>query len=417
MHRMSDMPTVVGLLRNPGWLTLERARVYATIMIAVVVVSVAYTLTGRGFDDPAGHAIGTDFVSFWTVSWALLSGHQNAIYDPAALAALEQSVIPRSAAALYVWQYPPIGLLLVYPLALLPYLWALAAWLIIGAVCYLSALWWIIPRRLTLWIGLGFPGVLLTITHGQNAFLTAALLTWGMLLLRNQPIIAGILIGALAFKPQLAVLLPVALIAGRHWRTIIAASVTVLVLSVLTILLFGPNVWREFLTGTAFSHQMLDVGLVPYFKMQSVFAAIRLAGGSLAIAYAGQVLVALGVAMVVAWIWRNSADHQTKAAAVLAATPLATPFILDYDLMMLAPAIAVVVRKIIRDGELSWDATTLALAAILPLLSRSIAEYTHIAVAPVTIAALVAVITVRCRAERLMQIGRSHPQDLRLCGI
>src|SRR5260370_22471772 len=228
MRGVIEMSRVVGFLRDGEWLTSQRVRVYASIMIVVSGATLSWTCTGRGFDDPAGHAVGTDFVSFWTVSWALLNGHQNAIYDPTALAALEQTVIPRSAAAFYAWQYPPNAFLVVYPLALLPDLLALGAWLVTGVVCYLSTLWQIFPRPLTLWLGLGFPAVLLTITHGQNAFLTTALLTSGLLLLPHRPITAGILIGALAFKPQLALLLPVALIAGRHWRAVLAASPTLL---------------------------------------------------------------------------------------------------------------------------------------------------------------------------------------------
>jgi Glycosyltransferase family 87 len=208
------VPRFIRFLRDAEWVTSERVRVYAVVMIVVSAISIAWTLTGRGLDDPAGHAVGTDFVSFWTVSWAVLNGHQDAIYNSSALAALEQTVIPRSAAEFYAWQYPPIALLVVYPLALLPYLWALSVWLLTGAICYLSALWRIIPRWWTLWFGLAFPAVLLTITHGQSAFLTTALLTWGLLLLRDQPIIAGILLGALGFKPQLGLLVPIALIAG-----------------------------------------------------------------------------------------------------------------------------------------------------------------------------------------------------------
>ena len=133
----------------------------------------------------------------------------------------------------------------------------------------------IVPRALTLLLGLGFPAVLLTVTHGQNAFLTAGLLSWGLLLLPAQPVAAGVLIGALAFKPQLALLLPVALIAGGNWRAIVAASLTVLGLSAATVILFGAEIWRDFLASTALTQQMLDLGLVPYFKLQSVFAAIR----------------------------------------------------------------------------------------------------------------------------------------------
>jgi hypothetical protein len=90
-----------------------------------------------------------------------------------------------------------------------------------------------------------------------------------------------------------------------------------------------------------------------------------------------------------------------KAAAVLAAIPLSTPFVLDYDLLILAPAIALIMRKSAREGALPWETTILGLATLLPLVSRSVAEYAHIALAPITLAALLAVITARYRAESI----------------
>jgi alpha-1,2-mannosyltransferase len=173
--------------------------------------------------------------------------------------------------------------------------------------------------------------------------------------------------------------------------------------------LFGLDIWREFLTSIAFSHQMLDMGLVPYFKLQSVFAAIRLIGGNLSLAYAAQTIVAVGAATTVAWIWRRPADTETKTAAVIAAIPLATPFVLDYDLTLLAPAIVLIVRKIARDGALPWETTIIGFATVLPLVSRSVAEYTDILLTPFSVTALLSVIAIRCRAESAPSPSRSAP--------
>lgn len=85
--------------------------------------------------------------------------------------------------AFYAWESPPTALLIVYPLALLPYLWSLA----VGGAVYLTALWRILPRPLTLWASLAYPAVLLTIGHSQNALLTTGLLGWGLLLLPRRP--------------------------------------------------------------------------------------------------------------------------------------------------------------------------------------------------------------------------------------
>jgi hypothetical protein len=253
---------------------------------------------------------------------------------------------------------------------------------------------------LTLWVGTAFPAVLLTIIHGQNALLTTSLLAWALMLLAERPILAGILVGLLSFKPHLGLLLPIALIAGCYWGTIASAAFTGLGLAVATIVLFDPAVWSDFFASTSFSYQILDSGLVPYYKMQSVFAALRLLGAPLPLAYSGQALSAAAVATIVMWSWSRRGDAEMKYATLVSATPLATPFFLDYDLMIIAPAIAWLARKSIQHGPLPWERTALVASFIVPLISRGAAEYTHILLAPIVVGALLAAVVARTRSER-----------------
>ncbi|MBV9151003.1 MAG: DUF2029 domain-containing protein [Alphaproteobacteria bacterium] len=231
----------------------------------------------------------------------------------------------------------------------------------------------------------------------------------GIAVSRDRPTFAGILLGAASFKPQLALLLPLALSAGRYWKSAAASALTVLALSLTSVIFFGAEVWREFLDSTGFAHQMLDLGLVPYFKMASVFAGMRLCGSALPAAYIAQSIATVLAAGAVVWIWRGPGDLSIKAAAVLAATPLATPFVLDYDLLILAPAIGLLAVKLAETHPLPWEGTVLVLAAALPLVVRPIAEYTHLGVSPVVTAALLAVIARRCRAECFRSEVRLSP--------
>jgi alpha-1,2-mannosyltransferase len=387
-------------LRDPPWLTPDRLRAYVTILLLAGAAMTAWTLAGPGLADPMGRPIGTDFLSFWTVSWALLHGQAHAIYHPQALARLEQAMVHPAHTALYAWEYPPTALLIVYPLAPLPYLWSLALWLAVGGAVYLTALWRILPRMLTLWAGLAYPAVLLTIGHGQNALLTTGLLGWGLLLLPRRPVAAGILFGILSFKPQLALLVPVALIAAGQWRTIAAASFILLVLALRTIILFGSSVWAGFRASLPFAGQIIESGLVPYYKFQSAFAAMRLLGAVPAIAWSVQTVATLGSAAIVIWRWRHSTDAMIRNAALAAAIPLASPFFLDYDLVVLALAMAWLARIQQRKGVRPWERTVLAVNAMTPLVSRTIGAYTHVLLAPLAIAALLVVIALRARGDR-----------------
>ena len=254
---------------------------------------------------------------------------------------------------------------------------------------------------MTLWVGFAFPAVFWTVTHGQNSFLTTSLFCWGLLQLPTRPILAGILFGVLTCKPHLGLLLPVALIAGGHWRALAVTAVTAVAFAAISVVLFGAGIWTDFLASTASTRSMLESGLNlgHYYKMQSVFAAARLLGSSVFVAYTLQALAALGAAAIVVWAWRRpTGDPDMKNAVLMAATPLSTAFIFDYDLMLLAPAIAWLARREVSDGALPYERTTLVAVFFTPFVSRVVGMYTHLLLAPIFIAALVAVIIRRIRS-------------------
>ena len=62
-----------------------------------------------------------------------------------------------------------------------------------------------------------------------------------------------------------------------------------------------------------------------------------------------------------------------KAAALLIGTMLATPYSLDYDLMLLAPAIAFLAADGIERGFAPYEKTVLAALWLVPLIARSVA--------------------------------------------
>ena len=127
----------------------------------------------------------------------------------------------------YGWHYPPFFFAVAVLVAALPYAWGLAIWLAASLAAYLAAMRAILPRPETLLIAAAFPAVFVNIGHGQNGFLTAALLGGALHLLDRRPWLAGVLIGCLAYKPQFGVLIPLALLAGGRWSTIAAAVATV----------------------------------------------------------------------------------------------------------------------------------------------------------------------------------------------
>lgn len=363
---------MLAFLRDASWLTSARLRGYAAILVAAYAITLVWVFAQPGLEDPFGQPKGTDFVSFWSVSRALHEGAIAAIYHPLELAAREYAWLG-SDRHFYAWAYPPIALLVVYPLAALPYLWSLAGWLLAGVAVYGAALWRIRPRSPTLLVALAFPGTFVTLMHGQNALLTMGVLGFALCLLERRPLIAGALLGVLAFKPQLFLLAPVALLCGGHWRAILAAAATAAALCGATLLCFGAAPWSDFLANLPFTRAMLEEELVPYAKLQSVFAATRLLGGTLAEAYAGQAVTTLVAGVLVAWTWRGRGSLALKNAVLVVASLLATPFVLDYDLTLLALPMAWLVLEQERTGVRGWEKSLLIGVFLLPIAVRGIA--------------------------------------------
>jgi hypothetical protein len=195
-------------------------------------------------------------------------------------------------------------------------------------------------------------------------------------------VLAGVLIGLLAYKPQFGVLIPLVLIASGRWRTFAAAAATVTLMTLAVTLAFGSEVWTAFFASTKFTRSVvLEQGGTGWYKIQSVFSWVRMWGGGIALAYAAQIAVMLALAATLIWLWRSRAAYPLKAAGLLIACLLATPYSLDYDLMVLAPAVAYLCVDGIARGFAPYEKTALASLWIVPLVARSIPQATLIPLA------------------------------------
>ena len=376
------------------WATPERLRAYSLILIVGYGLALAWlAFTSHGGVDAYGHPLGTDFSEVWVAGRMALAGRAVQAYQPAAHYATQQAAFHDPQIPFYGWHYPPIFLLPAALLALLPYLAALAAWQAATLPLYLVTVRAIVPRKGAALVALAFPAVYMNLTHGQNGFLTAALLGGGLMLLDRRPWLAGVLFGLLAYKPQFGVLLPLALLAEGRWKTIIAAGLTVLAAAGLTWLVFGQDIWRAFLGNTAFTRQaVLETGGAGFWKIQSVFAAVRLWGGSIGLAYGAQAVVALAAAGLVFLLWRSGADRRLKAAGLIAGAFLCTPYSFDYDLMILAPAGAFLVSYGLERGLKTSELAVLALAFAAPILARPAGQWLLLPLGAIAVAALFTVI-------------------------
>jgi hypothetical protein len=407
------------ILASGSWLTRERVRLVALALLAASLFGALFLVTtSHGPNDRFGRPLGTDFANVYAAGTYVLEGNPAAPFDPHMQYVREQTIFGEDT-QFYGWHYPPFFLGVAGLLALLPYPLALAFWQGVTLLLYLLSMRAILtasaPSRseirddpLWLVIAVAFPAVFINLGHGHNGFLTAALIGTALVELDRRPALAGLLIGLLAYKPQFAMLLPVVLAASGRWRVFISAAVTVAALTLIVTVAFGVQVWTAFIESTAFTRSVvLEQGGTGWYKIQSVFSGVRLWGGSVPLAYAVQGMVTLGLAAAVAWLWRTRAAFALKAGALLIAAVMATPYVLDYDLMLLAPAIAFLAADGMTRGFAPWQKTMLAGLWLIPLVARSIAQGTHIPVAVPMMALALVLLLQRVKAQPQGKVRRA----------
>jgi hypothetical protein len=171
-------------------------------------------------------------------------------------------------------------------------------------------------------------------------------------------------------------------------------------LILVTTLAFGVDVWRHFINAMPFTREVvLEHGGTGWHKIQSVFSIVRMWGGSVPLAYAMQGATIAALAVALAWLWRSEASYRLKAAALPLVALLATPYSLDYDLVVLAPAIAFLAVEGLERGFRDWEKTALALLWFMPLIARTLAEQTLIPLGVPTMALVFLLVLRRAAAE------------------
>lgn len=356
------------------WLTHARLVGYARIFIAVyLVAAIAWVALSHELVDAKGKPLGYDFITFWAGSFLALAGDAAASFDPARIVAVERLAVPGSD-KVFLWHYPPTFFLVVLPLALLPYLAAYVAWIAATFAAFAGVVRRFAPRAETLWLLVAFPGTLINALQGQNGFLTAALFGAALLQLEARPILAGVLFGLLSCKPQLGLLVPIALLCGRCWTALVAAAATTLAFATLSLLCFGAEAWLAFWNNLPLVRLLLDSGELPWSKIPSFYVALRTLGVPAWPAYALHALMALAVIVTVAKAWRGTAPLPLRAAVLVAGTVLVPPYLFDYDLALLAIPIAILGWHGVRQGWRPCEREVLAAAWLIPLVAAGMAE-------------------------------------------
>lgn len=395
------------------WLSARRVRLVCILLLGATILSYAILLlTAHGTLDAQGRPIGTDFSDVYAAGWMADHHRAAAAWVWPEHYKVQQALHHSRAVPFYGWHYPPPFLLLARLLAMMPYLPALLLWqgaTLAGAVVVARG---IVPGPGTTLAVLAAPASFVCLGHGQNAFLTASLLAGGLMLLDRRPWAAGLLLGCLVYKPQFAVLLPVALIAAGNRRAFLGAALSSLGLVAITLAIWGWPVWEAFRDSLAITRTIvIETGQTGWEKIVTTFATARAFGAPVPLAYALQgistALAIAGAAIAARW-----ASPALRGAAVCGAALLSTPYAMDYDLVILGGALCFLVADARARGWLAQEKSILALAYLAPLFGRQIAALTLV---PLDWIAVVAVFALTLRRAWALDIASKLrlPQLLR----
>lgn len=383
--------TLLPFLAEAAWLDAPRLRRIGLVLAILGLAAIGadtWLHTRAGLADLDGNQLGRDFLNYWSGAHLAAEGRANRVFDLWAFWHYEQAhAVPGGQFRWY--SYPPAMLLLTLPLAALGYVAALIAWSLAGPLLNAALLRHDLGWRDAVLAMLATPAALLNLVSGQNGQFTAALFAGGLMLLDRRPAAAGALLGLLCCKPQLALLVPVALTASGRWRAFLAAGGSALAVCALSYALFGAESWHGFLRNMPLNFQTLENGVGLWPRMPTPYAAVRLLGGGNSAAWAAQAISALAAVTVTALAWRASAPRAVQNALLVLATFCVSPYAWDYDMVVVTFAVAWLIREGRSHGFLPGEKIVLAALAAMPLALIGLAGGLHIQLAPLLVWATV----------------------------
>lgn len=354
--------------------------------------------------------LGWDFLVFWSAARITLEHGAAMVFSQDLMYAVENSIAHFGGVA--PWPYPPTFLLPVVPLGLLSYAAAYTAFCGVSLACYAAAI-----RHFALGLGVpqlvflaAFPGVTVSLLAGQNSLLTLAAVAGALAFAQARWMVAAACVATLAIKPQLAVLIPLALVCARQWKMLLASGIFTLGYVAITVIVLGPGAWTAFFDFLpVFNRFNVEQGARLWTGMPTVFAAVRVAGLSIATAYVMQAAVATGAISVMCWLWIKDSRFELRAAALVVATLLVQPYFMYYDLAWIALPVVFLMRdgRELPLGRIEW--AVLIAAWLMPAQGfLAVVVGVPVQLAPAVLLALLILVVRRHLAARSSEAGKAH---------
>lgn len=288
-------------------------------------------------------AVAIDFTVFWAAAKLAYMGDPISAFDPDNLAAIHGV----HGDVWMPWLYPPGFMIVILPLGAFSFHVAWIIFLSLSVLAMLAAIRPFAGGVKPVWIGFALaPAIFPALTIGQNSLLWVACLLAALASLRaDRPIMAGVLIGILTLKPQLGILIPFALLACGAWRTIAAATITTILLILISTLIMGVDYWVAMKELAAHHAELIRASVPKHHLMTSPHSLLAGLGTPEPVALTIQWCLTALAAGVVALAWRSpNVCFDLRAATLLLAITISVPYFWHYESVLLAPAALFLIR-------------------------------------------------------------------------
>ncbi len=372
------------------WLTERRLRTHGLLLGVTLWSIYLWTIATPGLRDRNGNLKGTDFLHFYTLGLIAREHRGPELYDMRVQSELATAHVPEAAGINYLPLYPPQVSTLFAPLAHLSYARALGVWWFASSLMYFLccyAIWRICPNlksqgiTVTL-LAVAYPGFFHLVAWGQTSALALACFTVAYVCLHSKrDFLAGIVLGCLAFKPQLALAAAIVFVAAGAGTVAVGATLTAVAQFLTGILYYGPQTFRDWLWMLGNLRAAVPFMEPRMYQTQCLRTfwsmLIPWPAGALTL-YVITAVLALGVTVS---IWRRrSSPLGVRFSALLLATVLVSPHLTAYDLVILAPAFLLLADWLISvtpAGRAAWIGPGLYCVYMLPLVGP-LAKWTHV---------------------------------------
>jgi hypothetical protein len=382
-----------------SWLTARRLHAHGSILALCLWSVYLWNMTTPGLLDRAGNLKGTDFLHFYTLGSLALAHRGADLYSMQAQTALAARRVPAATGIVYLPLYPPQISLFFAPFARISYPCALALWLTLSSLTYLLCCYAIFRacpnlrnHKLTIAIlALAFPAFWHLVAWGQTSALALACFTAAYFALRSQhEFLAGLALGCLIFKPQLAIATAIVFVITFRWRIILGAILSAVAQLTAAWLYYGVGPvrdWIRILRNVPHLLPLLEPRVYQTHCLRT-FWTMLIPWPSISLAL--YVITAFLISVLTVTCWRSPMSLPLRYSALLLATILLAPHLTVYDLVILAPPFLLISNWIVsQPSSLATAHFKLLLYLAFALsLAGPLARWTHLQLSVPVMAAL-----------------------------